>query len=256
MVPGARRLFKRRVIMGVAVVGVMAGITYAQARRESEPFDEADVFVELNDTDGDLGLHARIDGEPWTSLQIQDSRRRPILRVNTTGALRAQGLTELSFESAEPEFEELDPADFVARFPAGLYAIVGHLQEGGWLRSTDLLSHVLAAPPTNVLVSGLPAAEDCDADPLPVVSAPVVIDWDPVTTSHPDIGAAGPVEIRRYQLFVEGEGVTFGIDLSPSTTEFEIPGAITDLGEEFKFEIIAQTTTGNNTAIESCFVVQ
>lgn len=243
----------------LGAVALLASVTLLVGTARTQPaqrFSEAEIFLELNDTDGDLGLHAVIDGEPWTSLQIRDTGRRPILRVDTTGRLRAQGLTELSFESAEPEFEELAPAEFFERFPAGFYPVVGRGLEGGRLRSNDLLSHVLAAPPSNVLVSGLAAAENCDADPLPVVSAPVVIDWDPVTASHPDIGAAGPVEIRRYQLFVEGEAVRFGIDLAPSITEFEVPGAITDLGEEFKFEIIAQTTTGNNTAVESCFIVQ
>jgi hypothetical protein len=31
---------------------------------------------------------------------------------------------------------------------------------------------------------------------------------------------------------------------------------VTDMDNEFKFEIIAQTTAGNNTAVESCFLVQ
>jgi hypothetical protein len=39
-------------------------------------------------------------------------------------------------------------------------------------------------------------------------------------------------------------------------TEFEVPTGITDLGAEFKFEIIARTTTNNNTAVESCFKLQ
>lgn len=36
------------------------------------PFDVAKVFVQLNDTDGDLGFHAQIDGEAWTLLKIKD----------------------------------------------------------------------------------------------------------------------------------------------------------------------------------------
>ena len=82
---------------------------------------------------------------------------------------------------------------------------------------------------------------------------PVVIDWDPVTRSHPDIGKRGPISVRRYQLFVEGEGVKLSLDLPPTVTEFEVPEAVTDTSEQLKFEIIVQTSTGNNTAIESCF---
>ena len=38
--------------------------------------------------------------------------------------------------------------------------------------------------------------------------------------------------------------------------QFQVPTGITDHGGEFKFEIIARTTAGNNTAMESCFVVR
>ena len=75
-----------------------------------------------------------------------------------------------------------------------------------------VLSHVLAAPVGNITINGIPAAENCDAVSLPSVNGdePVIIDWDPVTTSHPEIGKTGPVEIVRYQFFVEREGVKIG----------------------------------------------
>lgn len=91
-----------------------------------------------------------------------------------------------------------------------MYEIEAIAQGGGTFESRVRLSHVLAAPP-EATVSGLPAAESCDAAVLPEIGEPVVIDWDPVNT------AAGGV---------------------------------------FKFEIIARTSTGNNTAIESCFRMQ
>ncbi|MGH9257283.1 MAG: hypothetical protein ACRD3C_22215 [Vicinamibacterales bacterium] len=216
-------------------------------------FSEAEIFVELNNTDGDLGLHASIDGGPWTVLEIEGPGDRPLLDIVSRGRLQTQGLTQLFFESAEPPFDELDPVDFFSRFPEGRYEIEGVAQGGGTIRSTAVLSHVLAAPPENILVSGVPAAESCDDEPLPTVSAPVVIRWDPVTQSHPEIGKQGPIKISRYAFFVEREGVKLSLDLPPTVTEFEIPTGVTDLGKEFKFEIIARTTGRNNTAIESCF---
>lgn len=217
------------------------------------PFAEAEIFVELNDTDGDLGLHASIDGDPWTHLEIEGPNEKALLYILSRGRLRAQGLTQLAFESAEPTFDELSPAAFFKRFPEGVYEIEGRGLRGVEYESDAVLSHVLAAPPGNILLSGTPAAADCDADPLPGLFAPVVIDWDPVTTSHPTIGRTGPVTLNRYQLFVEGPDVSFAIDLSPSVTEFEVPMGLTRSGEEYKFEIIAQTDSGNNTAVESCF---
>ena len=252
------RLSRVRVFALLTAMLTIAGVAPAPAARaaRSQPFDEAQLFFELNDTDGDLGIHASIDGGPWTSLEIEGPGDRQLLDILSRGRLRTQGLTQLFFESAEPSFDELAPADFFRRFPEGRYEIEGRAQGGGELESTVFLSHVLAAPPENVRVSGVPAAESCDDEPLPTVSAPVTIDWDPVTRSHPEIGKRGRITVSRYQLFVEHDDVTLSLDLPPTVTQFEVPTAITDLGDEFKFEIIVRTTRGNNTAIESCFRVQ
>ena len=116
-----------------------------------------------------------------------------LLRIVTKGMLHTQGLTQLAFESAEPDFEELDPKDFFARFPEGLYDIEATAQEGGTFKSKVHLSHVMAAPP-EATVNGLPTAEDCDATDLPEVVGPVLIDWEPVEESHPEIGEPGQVK--------------------------------------------------------------
>ena len=247
--------------LAFSVIGAAAWMSAGHATSSREApltrrFTEAEIFVELNDTDDDLGLHASIDGEPWTRLEIEGPNERKLLDLFSLGRLRNHAMTQLAFESAEPPFDELDPAVFFRRFPEGRYEIEALAQAGGTLEGTAVLSHVLAAPPENVLVNGLNAAESCDATPLPKVSAPVVITWDRVTTSHPDVGKPGPVTISRYQFFVERAGVKLSIDLPPTITEFRIPAAVTALGKDFKFEIIARTSTGNNTAIESCFLMQ
>ena len=91
---------------------------------------------------------------------------------------------------------------------------------------------------------------------FPWSSVPVLIDWEPVTQSHPEIGKAGAVTISRYQFFLEQGETKLSLDLPPTVTEFEIPASLTDAGGVFKFEIIARTSTGNNTAIENCFRMQ
>jgi hypothetical protein len=243
----------RRLVTLSAVVGGLAVPTLAQGPG-TQPFAVAGLFVELNDTDQDLGLHAEIDGGIWTRLEIDDPRDRSLLGIVSLGRLRTQGLTQLAFESAEPTFEELSPAAFFRRFPEGVYEIEADAQDGGTFESNVRLSHVLAAPP-EATVSGQPA-QDCDAPALPAVAAPVLIDWDPVTMSHPEVGKRGRVRISRYQFFVEQGATKLSLDLPPTVTEFEIPTSITAAGGVFKFEIIARTSTGNNTAIESCFRMQ
>jgi hypothetical protein len=61
--------------------------------------------------------------------------------------------------------------------------------------------------------------------------------------------------LRRHQPVVEGEGVTFSVDLPPTVTSFDIPRAITQPECEWEPEIIVRTSDGNNTAVESGFRV-
>jgi hypothetical protein len=242
-------------VLSLAVMVSLALAITPQTVQAAE-FEEAQLFFELNHTDGDLGIHGKVDGGPYSRLEIEDPNERTILVLRAGGRLARQGLTELFFESAEPTFDELPPAEFFRRFPEGTYEIDAVHLKGEEIEGAVVLSHVLAAPAGNITVNGIPAAENCDAPSLPTVSEPVIIDWDPVTTSHPTIGKSGPVEIVRYQFVVERDGVAINVDLPPTVTQFEVPADILALGDEFKFEIIARTATGNNTAIESCFTLE
>lgn len=228
-------------------------------KKETIPFEEAHLFFELNDTDGDLGIQGLIDGEAWRKLEIEDPAGRKILDVRAKGRLGRQGMTEVFFESDEPSFDELSPEDFFARFLAGEYEISGNTLEGEELESTTEVSHVMPAPPGNVVLSGVPAVANCDVVPLPSVETPVVIDWDPVMTSHPAIGEAGAIEIVKYTLVLEREEpelLIFSVELPPGVTQFEVPEDFTDLGEEFKFEIQVKAENGNQTVVESCFELE
>ncbi len=235
-------------------------------------YDEHEIFFELNNTDGDLGIHALIDGDAWKSLRIEDPAERNLLNVRVKGRLRRQGLTEFFFESAEPIFDDLDPADFFLRFPAGFYKIEGRTLDGEDLESETELTHLMPAPAGGIVVSGTPIdleEVDCDDGPIPVVTAPVIITWEPVTMSHPDpmTGGAGvqppeSVEINNYQVVVEVETadedeLELSVILPPGTTSLAVPEAFTDLDEDgqIKFEILAREESFNQTAVESCFVL-
>ena len=242
----------------LATLLALAAAAPGSAEENEIPFDVARVFFQLNDTDGDLGFHAVIDGEPWKTLEIESPSERELLAISTRSKLRLQGLTELRFESAEPTFDELDPSEFFSRFPAGTYEVEAATLEGEELESEVEISHVLPAPPGNLQASGLAVPEDCDEEPIPAVVGPVVISWDAVTESHPEIGLAGPVEIVRYEVSVEREEPTpliLTADLEPGTTRFTIPSELLAVGEVIKFQILATDAGGNETSSESCFEV-
>lgn len=242
------------------ILGLAAPLGLAEEDDEEIPFDEAEIFFELNNTDGDLGIHALIDGDAWNWLEIEGPRERELLNIWVRHRLRRQGLTEIFFESAEPTFDDLAPEKFFRRFPEGEYEIEGRTLEGEELESETEVTHVMPAPP-EISVNGMPAAANCDAE-LPVVSAPVTISWPPVTESHPDLGRSGEmIEVVNYEVVVEIDETPFRTStiLPPSemdTMSFVVPSEILALGEEIKFEVLVREVSFNQTAVESCFVVE
>lgn len=92
---------------------------------------------------------------------------------------------------------------------------------------------------------------------LPVVEVPVVLSWDPVTESHPELGASGDVEVEYYEVVAEIDDTSFtSSSLVPAdVTELTIPEEFIALSDEFKFEILVRDVNGNKTAVESCFEV-
>ncbi|KAA3634058.1 MAG: hypothetical protein DWQ08_01070 [Proteobacteria bacterium] len=203
-----------------------------------------------------------------------------MLGITVMGRLRRQGLTEIFFESAEPPFESDDPdevtllpEDFFRRFPPGTYEVEGRTLDHRELESELELTHVMPAPP-EVEVNGTPMAEECDEEEddydAPVVVAPVVISWDPVTLSHPDPDGGGAgvqppvaVEIHNYEIVVEieleidGEEFTSVMHavLPPDLTSFAIPDDFLGQGDTFKYEVLAREESYNQTAVESCFLL-
>ncbi len=265
-----RLLYKSAVAVIASALATTAPVLLAE---EEIPFDEAELFFELNNTDGDLGIHALIDGEAWKLLQIEDQRERRLLKLYVIGRLARQGLTELFFESAEPTFDELAPEDFFKRFPEGTYEIEGTTLDDRELESEVELTHVMPAPPEPT-VNEEPMAKQCDDEEpgfdATEVSAPVTIAWSPVTMSHPDSegGGAGvqppvAVTINNYEVVVEaeleldGEEFTsvYSIILPPDVTAVTIPEEFTALSDEFKYEVLAREASYNQTATESCFKI-
>ena len=262
-------------VLGIAAPNLWASGSH-HYKPKVEKFEEADIYFELNNTDGDLGIHGKVDGGPWTKIWLQDSHRRKLMEVKAKGRLRRQGVTELFFESAEPTFDEVSPERFFNRFPEGKYRIYSESQDGGRLIGKSFVWHVMPAAPDGIEVSGTAIdleTVDCEEEAPVVVpdeDGNIVISWDPVTTSHPDLGAEGDIEAALYQLVVEidleidGREFTsvYSVDLPPDVTSMMVPEAFINIGlddegnGEYKFEILVKEEVGGNqTATESCFAI-
>ncbi len=235
-------------------------------------FDEAEVFFELNNTDGDLGIHSSVDGEPWKELEMEGPDGRTLLEIDVRSRLRRQGLTQLFYESAEPTFDELDPEKFFRRFPPGEYEIEGTSLEGVEIESATELTHTIPAQP-QPSVNGEFHDTDCDDDDIVAVSTPIVITWPPVDSCHPDLGEPcepGDLEVHNYEIVVEAEIPVNGDELEVKTStilpptlppgelvfSYTVPDAFIALSDEWKFEILVREESFNQTAVESCFEVE
>jgi len=226
---------------------------------EESEFDEARLYFELNDTDGDIGLHSLVDVDAWRTLSIEDRQGSEIFSVEVEGALAAQGMTEIFFESAEPNFDDLNPADFFARFPEGEYEISADGFDGNEFESIVTLSHIIPAAPSNMIINGelLDIAGGCEDNAGPVVAAPYVVSWDPVTHSHAFLGTPGEVEVDIYQVVIEREEPTelhISIDVGASITQMTLPQELFGAGEEIKMEVLTIANSFNQSASETCFV--
>ena len=201
--------------------------TLAVADHNELEFDEAYLYFELNDTDGDLGIHGKVDGDAWKKVKIDSPDDRNLLIIRARSRLARQGLTELFFESAEPTFDELDPDKFFARFPQGVYEWEGLTTEYQEIEGEVYLSQIIPAAPVVTGVGNLtenPGFEQevddmdipvVDEDGNPVVEkacwevspdgqGDVLVTWNAVTMSHRDMWDV------EDQPLIEGEDLRYG----------------------------------------------
>ncbi|NND83333.1 MAG: hypothetical protein HKN50_12970 [Gammaproteobacteria bacterium] len=262
------------------------------AEEDEVELDESQLYFELNDTDGDLGIHGKADGDAWRRMRIEGPRNRRLLDIRTRSRLTRQGLTELFFESAEPTFDELDPETFFNRFPEGLYEWEGLTVDREDIEGEMFLSHRIPAAPVVASVGEefAPQADEC-WDPGDVDE--VLIDWHAVTHTHASLGSdtnapLGDNAVIYYEFVVEIDDTDFKATalVPPDVTEWTVSEAFIQLAEsltvededtglqvpvdEIKFEIIVRVETGevedddgetvdsapgNQSAVESCFEI-
>ncbi|MDH3227265.1 MAG: fibronectin type III domain-containing protein, partial [Thermoleophilia bacterium] len=200
-------------------------------------FADSNLFVEINGTDGDAGLQAEMDGEPWRKAIVLDPKGRKLLDFRGEGRMRNWGLTGLSFESAEPGFDEIPLAKFRARFPQGKYRFRGRTIDGKLIIGSARLTHVFPKRPKVLF-------------PTPDAVVPVgdlTVRWEPVTKP------AG-VKIVDYEVILGGDGgESASIELPSTATSLTLPGELLKPASEYAIEVLAREKSGNRTITEVPF---
>lgn len=132
---------------------------------EAIELDEHDISFELNDTDGDLGIHARIDGEAWKKLAIEGPGDLELLAGSVKGRLRQQGLTEVFFESDGAELRRALARGILPPVPGGDLRDRGPDARRRQDRDRGRVNHPLAEPRRARACAGLSRVRSAGACP-------------------------------------------------------------------------------------------
>jgi hypothetical protein len=220
---------------------------------ETPTLKAAKLLIEHNATDEDTGFQGFADGDPWNQLTITGPDSQSILSVNPAGGLYDFGLTELFFETSEPENDAVSIAEVLARLPEGTYTFSGDMVDGDESTLTATFSHKIPAGPE--LLSPEDGATDVDPDQ-------VVISWEAVTRDINDqainiVGYQVIVELDEAPLYPSGFAhPVFSVHLPATATRVRVPAAFMEGDAAYSYEVLAIEESGNQTLSSAEFETQ
>jgi hypothetical protein len=218
------------------------------------PLKQAKLIIDHNATDEDTGFQGFTDADGWESLEIVGPDG-PLARFEGQGRIHDLGLTELFFETTEPENAKLPLADVLKMLPAGdyefraTYSALGGNE--GTATNVATLSHTIPEGTTLRLPK--------EGATLPL--AEVEFAWTPVDRALD--GSA--VNIVAYQLIVEKDEEPpprmigkrgLSMYLPPAVTELTIAAAFFEPGTAYLWEVLAIDESGNQTLQSGTFRIE
>src|SRR5215218_7838671 len=217
------------------------------------PLKEAKLNIEHNVKDNDTGFQGFLDSEGWDRITVTGPDGK-VLDFRGEGELGQLGLTELFFESVEPENADVPISEVLETLPEGEYTFEGSAIEVGEKQGktigTALLTHDIPEGP------GLLSPEE-DAV-VPEENEDLLVSWSPVdkTINGSDIN------IISYQLIIEKDEDpdphmigTMGLSmyLPPDVTQMTIPKEFLEPGTDYLWEVLAIEESGNQSLNSSQF---
>ena len=219
----------------------------AQAHKvQAVPLEASTMIIEFNSSALDIGVQFFLDSEGWKSIDIFDPNGQEIFSAESEGRLTRQGGgTELFLESVEPELVDLSFGKFFHRFPEGTYDLRGRTSDGEVTIGHAEFTHNIPAGPE--VLSPVGKNGDCAVD----VQIPVVVSWNPVTTSF----FGDPIDIKGYEVIVENDFDTnFDVHMpAEQGTQLMVSPEVLKPGHDYIFEVLAIEEGGNQTITEGCF---
>jgi hypothetical protein len=259
----------------LTAVPLVAGLTCWAGLQEvhaapplEEPFAVANIHIETNATDCDMGVQMFFDTDGITEGSVEDPNENVVYSFQTSGGMAdIGGLTESFLEGVEPQITELlneldcersadEPEvslqELLAAWPKGTYEFEG-FAGGVEFEGEAILTHKIpAGPEITAPEEGAIVRHDLS----------LLITWNKVTGPIiPGIGL-GPVEIIGYHIVIEdASGPTlpgplprqFDADVGKDVTSLRVPAQFLLPNRVYDFEILATERGGNQTISESFF---
>ena len=216
---------------------------------EGRAINHANLFIEDNAGDGDIGVHGYFDDHGWTELCVFDPAGQLILHVLPEGRMGDLGIAGVFFESREPVYAEWDFAALKASWPEGEYGLRALGSDGELLTGAAWFTHDLPMMP--VIISPATVAEPEDNPPV-LALGDIRVEWRPVTKTQ----NGAPVTLRGYQLWVNKDNhvdphgfsrPNFDVHVGPDVTSFTVPAAFFESGGLYELEVVAIEESGNQT---------
>jgi hypothetical protein len=241
-----------KLVAGIILLSSMAPApTSTGQEQKAVQLKQAKLIIEHNATDEDTGFQGFLDGEGWRQIEVIGPEGA-VLRFEGCGKVGSLGLTELFFETVEPENSRVPINAMLARLPAGEYVFKGIRMENGVSQGTTVgracLTHTIPEGP--VLIS--PKKDET------VQTDALTVSWHPVTTSLD----GKPLEIIAFQLIIEKDEAPhpnmigkrcLSMYLPASVTNITIPKGFLEPGTAYKWEVLAIEESGNQTLSSSQF---
>lgn len=223
-----------------------------QAGVDTIPLKEAKLNIEHNAKDNDTGFQGFLDSEGWNRITVTGPDGK-VLDFEGKGELRQLGLTELFFETVEPENADVPIEELLDTLPEGEYTFEGTaIEEGeklGKTIGTALLTHDIPDGPE--LLSPEEDAEVPEDEDL-------LVSWSPVDKTID----GSDVDIIAYQLIIEKDEephphmigkMGLSMYLPSDVTEMTIPEEFLEPGTDYEWEVLAIEESGNQSINSSSF---
>ena len=171
--------------------------------------------------------------DPWEDLTIYDPNGEVMLRIKTGSTLKTHGMSELVFQSAEPNYaiyKGVSRMEILQRFPEGAYTFAAKTMEGGRMLGSTTLSHEI--PVNLTITSPVGMKENAYGDWFTMVPpGDLLISWE----------EASGMDIHSYQVIVTSEeDHKFAYDLrfAPTVRQITIPGSYLSRGQFYVLEVL------------------